>query len=161
MSQKEELDYFWGFISRSVERIIACLEGLSEEEMNWRPIDNANSLFVLATHILGNVEENILGLLCGQTVHRKRDQEFAARGTSMENILVKWRDLQGRIIQSLQDLPEAELERKREHPRRGQLSGREVLIVVARHAAEHMGHAELTRDLLFVHKGKPLAPRQY
>jgi uncharacterized damage-inducible protein DinB len=161
MSQKEELDYFWGFISRSIERIIACLDGLSEEEMNWRPIENANSLYVLVTHTLGNVEENILGLLCGQTVHRIRDEEFAARGRSMETILVKWRDLQGRIILGLQDLPEGELEHKREHPRRGQLSGREVLIVVARHAAEHMGQAELTRDLLFVEKGKTLPPRQY
>jgi hypothetical protein len=33
------------------------------------------------------------------------------------------------------------------HPRRGAISGREILIVVARHAAEHLGQAELTRDL--------------
>jgi hypothetical protein len=36
----------------------------------------------------------------------------------------------------------------RQHPRRGPLSGREILIVVARHAAEHLGQAELTRDLM-------------
>jgi hypothetical protein len=29
----------------------------------------------------------------------------------------------------------------------GVLTGREVLLVVARHAAEHLGQVELTRDL--------------
>ena len=33
------------------------------------------------------------------------------------------------------------------HHWRGEISGREVLIVVARHTAEHLGHAELTRDM--------------
>ena len=42
----------------------------------------------------------------------------------------------------------ADLDRERVHPRRGLLTGREILIVVARHAAEHLAHAELTRDLL-------------
>lgn len=34
-----------------------------------------------------------------------------------------------------------------EHGWRGPIARREVLIVVARHAAEHLGQAELTRDL--------------
>ncbi len=40
-----------------------------------------------------------------------------------------------------------DLEREVTHPRRGALTGRDVLIVVARHAVEHLGQAELTRDL--------------
>ena len=42
----------------------------------------------------------------------------------------------------------ATLDRERTHPRRGALTAREVLIVVARHAAEHWGEAQLTRSLL-------------
>ena len=34
------------------------------------------------------------------------------------------------------------------HPRRGAICGREVLLVVATHVTEHMGHAQLTRDLV-------------
>ncbi|MCB0140064.1 MAG: DUF664 domain-containing protein, partial [Caldilineaceae bacterium] len=41
------------------------------------------------------------------------------------------------------------------HPRRGQMSGRAILMVVMRHAAEHMGHAELTRDLLYANLPAP------
>ena len=41
----------------------------------------------------------------------------------------------------------ADFERAEIHPRRGVLTGREVLLIVARHATEHLGRAELTRDL--------------
>jgi uncharacterized damage-inducible protein DinB len=157
----EQADTFWGYIARSIDRIIACLDGLSEDELNWRPIETANSLYVLATHILGSTEENIVGLLCGQQVQRQREAEFAASGASVEPIRSRWSELRGRIEQCLEHLPPGELDRKRPHPRRGQLTGREVLIVVARHAAEHMGHAELTRDLLLASQGRALPSREY
>lgn len=35
-----------------------------------------------------------------------------------------------------------------QHPRRGIITGRDVLIVVARHAAEHWGEAQLTPSLM-------------
>jgi uncharacterized damage-inducible protein DinB len=161
MSQEQELASFWGFISRSIERIIACLDGLSAEELNWRPIENANSLYILATHILGTTEENLLGVLCAQPTSRKREAEFAAKGASVEPIRRKWLELQQRIKVGLDGLPSGELERERMHPRRGRLLGREVLIVVARHATEHMGQAELTRDLLYVSQGKKPPQREY
>lgn len=161
MPHRQEIDSFWGFIFRSIERIIACLDGLAEDDLNWRPLNNASSLYVLATHILGTTEENILGVLCGQPTQRQRKAEFIAQGTSVEALQLKWHDLQKRIMQSLEQLPPEELEREREHPRRGQLTGREVLIVVARHAAEHMGQAKLTRDLLFVERGRTPPPRIY
>lgn len=39
-------------------------------------------------------------------------------------------------------------DRARHHPRRGIITGRDVLIVVACHAAEHWGEAQLTRSLM-------------
>jgi hypothetical protein len=161
MSHEQELDSYWGFISRSIERILACLDGLSADELNWRPLDSANSLYVLATHILGTTEENILGVLCGQSTSRKREAEFAAQGTSVEPVRHTWLELRERIEQGLAGLPPGALEREHKHPRRGLLLGREVLIVVARHAAEHMGQAELTRDLLFASQGKTPPRREY
>ncbi len=41
------------------------------------------------------------------------------------------------------------------HPRRGWSTGREILLIVARHAAEHLGQAELTRDLLLAQMTMP------
>jgi hypothetical protein len=34
-----------------------------------------------------------------------------------------------------------------EHPRLGKLTGWEMLFLIDRHTAEHVGHVELTRDL--------------
>lgn len=161
MSEKQQIAAFWGFISRSIDRIVACLDGLPENDLNWRPMESANSLYVLATHSLGTTEENILGVLCGQPVQRRREAEFAASGTTADLIRSTWAELRRRIEYCLDHLPPGELGRRREHPRRGQVTGLEVLIVVARHAAEHMGQAALTRDLLLVSQGKKPPRRKY
>jgi hypothetical protein len=52
----------------------------------------------------------------------------------------------------LEQIANASLSATRQHPRRGQISGRDVLIVVARHCAEHMGQAFLTRDLVLARR---------
>ena len=46
-----------------------------------------------------------------------------------------------------------DLDGARQHPRRGIITGRDVLIVVARHTAEHWGEAQLTRSLLKARSG--------
>lgn len=144
-----ELAAYAGFICRSIDRIVACLAGLDAEQLNWRPpAPQTNSLYILAIHTMANAEENILGTLCGQTIMREREDEFTAKGTSAADAETYWHDLRERLAIALRRLDPAELEREIHHPRRGSLTGREILIVVARHAAEHMGQAELTRDLL-------------
>jgi hypothetical protein len=144
-----ELAAYAGFICRSIDRIVVCLNGLDEGQLNWRPPGpQTNSLYLLAIHTMANAEENILGTLCGQPIERRRGDEFAVWGTAAADAEARWRDLRERLTAALGTLDPTELEREREHPRRGSLTGREVLLVVARHAAEHQGHAELTRDLL-------------
>ena len=154
MSTPSEVETFWRFIVSSVEQLLGCLDGLSAEELNWRPLENANSLYVLATHTMGNMEENILGILCGYPGQRQREAEFAAGGDSPHLLRQKWDDLQARIKLALDQLSAAELDQLHKHPRRGQITGRAILIVVARHAAEHMGQADLTRDLILSARGR-------
>jgi nucleoside 2-deoxyribosyltransferase len=138
----------WRFITSSVQRLLACLEGLDEAALNWRPLPNANSMYILATHIIGNIEETVLGLICGQSVVRDRDAEFAATGHDAASLQMRWQQLEAQITPQLAHLTPADLDQVRLHPRRGPLTCWEILIVVARHAAEHLAHAELTRDLL-------------
>jgi hypothetical protein len=143
-----ELESIWGFMAGSVDGIVACLDGLSEDDLNWSPLDDANSLYVLATHVMGSAEESVLGALCGQSVHRHREAEFEAQGATPGLIRTHWADLRERMAQCLANLPSEVLDSEVEHPRRGRMIAREILIIAARHAAEHFGHAELTRDLL-------------
>ncbi|MEZ4659514.1 MAG: DinB family protein [Caldilineaceae bacterium] len=148
MTNPNELALYWNFTARSVDHIIGCLDGLNQEQLNWRPCSEASSLYTLAIHMMGNMEEVILGLLCGQPTQRDRAAEFAAVGESAEPVRARWADLQSRIETNLLARGDDILEQPFTHPRRGQMSGRAILMVVMRHAAEHMGHAELTRQIM-------------
>lgn len=148
MQQTRQIDIFWRLISDTVDELIGCLEGLSSDDLNWSPLNDANSLYVLATHTMGNVRFNVLGGICDVPVQRDRDAEFVATGSSADEIKASWSELRGKISDRVMDLPPDRLDREKEHPGRGLITGRESLIVVARHAAEHFGQAQLTRDLL-------------
>jgi hypothetical protein len=140
---------YWRAIGSSVERLLACLDGLDASRLDWRPpAAEANSLAALAVHTMGNVEHRLLGMLCRQDVVRDREAEFRAAGTTPEAIVEQWRSLRARVDEALPGLDDGALDRTVSHPERDLVTGREVLLVVARHAAEHAGQAELTRDLL-------------
>jgi hypothetical protein len=144
-----------GFLCRSIGRIVGCLKGLTEEEGQWKPTaPGTNSLCALAWHTMANAEENVLGTLCGGDVPREGEAEFDDAALSVEAVQVRWRELEPRLRDGLAELNPARLSGEVTHPRRGTLSGFEVLVVALRHAAEHMGQAELTRDLVVAARGK-------
>jgi uncharacterized damage-inducible protein DinB len=144
-----EVAIFWRYTARSLDRLVALIAGLDEVELGWRPpAEGANSLRVLAVHTLGNTEENLVGLLGEEDVARDRTAEFTAGGGDGAELERRWRSLRARVERALGALDAESLARRYAHPRRGTVSGREVLLIVARHAAEHLGQAELTRDLL-------------
>jgi hypothetical protein len=140
---------FQRFTFGTLDDLVHSLEGLTEEQLNWRPAaPDTNSLYAIVTHVLGNAEENVLQTVCGQRIVRSRAGELGAHGTSWEPVRDRWNDLRARMQTALAELPARDLDRERVHPRRGPLTGRDVLLVVARHAAEHWGEAQLTRSLL-------------
>lgn len=144
-----ELAQFWQYISSSLDRLIQLAASLDEEGLRWRPpAEGTNSIGALSIHTLGNAEENILEILAGHRVHRDRDSEFAAGSITPHELAVRWQTLRPQLEAALAALPATELDRPREHARRGIIFGRETLIITARHAAEHLGQAELTRDLM-------------
>lgn len=143
-----EVAVFWRYISSSLERLVLLGESLDAEALRWRPpAPRTNSVVALVAHTPGNAEENILETLCGGQVGRRREDEFAPPRVSAEELRERWLELRARLERAVTGLSAAALDGQVNHPRRGVLTGREVLIVVARHAAEHLGQAELTRDL--------------
>jgi hypothetical protein len=157
----KEIELLWDYTQRSVERILACLDGLEGDDLNWCPLGNANSLYVLAVHVIANVEANLAGVLCSQNIVRRREEEFKVRSGSVAPVVQRWCDVQQRITFHVLKLSSADLDRVYVHPRRGKITGRELLITVVRHASEHVGHAELTRDLLFTTRGRKLPEREF
>jgi uncharacterized damage-inducible protein DinB len=147
----ETVERFWPYISRSIERTIEALTSLEEARVSpdWRPpAPQTNSVLVLAVHSLANVEEVLLGVLCGASVvERDHHAEFTIAGRTPGEVTEAWRALQQRLGTQLESIDEANLGSPRSHPRRGQITGYDALLIVARHMAEHAGQAELTRDL--------------
>lgn len=157
-----ELGTYADEIASMVERVETLLEGLDESELNWRPpAPETNSLYVLATHVLGNIEARVLGTVCGREVHRDRNAEFLARGGDATEPVGRARRLSGDIARALEALPSAALDEMR-HPKpslRGvgpqdEMSVREALMLVLVHGRAHIGHMELTRDLALARAGK-------
>lgn len=137
----------WNYITSSVERLLATFTDLPPAALDWRPHADASSLMVLAVHIIGNIEETVWGVLCGQPVTRDRASEFTVTALEPTLIQARWQVVYRQIEERLAQMSGADLARTCHHPRRGQMSGHELLVVVARHAAEHLAEAELTRSL--------------
>jgi hypothetical protein len=147
--QSGEAETFWRYIAGSLDRLMALVEELPESHLTWRPTaPMTNSILGLAGHTLGNAADNILGTLAGNVRARDREGEF--RAGSRRELVEPWLPLRLAFEAALRQVTAEQLDTELEHPRRGKISGREVLIVVARHAAEHLGQAELTRDLAAV-----------
>ena len=149
-----ELADLWRLIAGSVDRLVEVARDLEEtggaEALHWRPpAPAANSVLVLAHHTLENLEDNALYTVAGidRSAARDREAEFDADDASTARLVARWSALHPRIEQALALLDTAILAETREHPRRGEQSVLTVLVVTARHAAEHLAHAELTRDL--------------
>lgn len=145
---------FWRYIASSIDRLVAIVEEVGAADLDWRPpAAGANSLGAIVTHVLGNCEENLLGVLAGIPVGRDREAELSRTGVAPGEVRARWGRLAAQANEILDRVGDAELRRETEHPRRGRIRGLEVLIVVARHAAEHLAQAELTRVLLHAARG--------
>lgn len=138
-------------IFEQVDRVIDCGDGMDAAALNWKPAANTNSIWVLATHLMGNLRQNILVVLGGAPDTRDRDAEFAASGDDGAELHRRWGELRAQLQARLGELPAAVLDQEYDHPRRGRTTGRELLLNAATHAAEHAGHAEMTRDLFRAH----------
>lgn len=138
-----------------LEALVDAIEGLDDAQLNWRPaVPDANSSYVIASHILGNLEAWALGIACGQAVERDRAAEFRAAGRNAEPLVAQARELSRRIDEALSALAASELDVVREPSAalRGvgtpePLTVREALMVTFEHGTKHLGHLDITRDL--------------
>ena len=143
----DEAAQFWRYIQSTLDRLFEIVAAEPEDVLRWLPpAGNANCILVLAQHMLANVEVNVLGTIGDQPVAYDREAAFASDITKRE-VLSKWSELGPQLQQAMRELPPSRIEGMVKHHWRGDIPGREVLIVVARHTAEHLAHAELTRDL--------------
>lgn len=145
----------WPYARRSVERLIAvAFDDLDEVGRAWRPeAPGANSVLVLVSHTISNAEDNLLGTIAGLNVSYARQADFDAPESDPAAVRQRWDRIRAAFEAAIPGLDDARLFEDIAHPRRGTVTRFETLVVVTRHAAEHLAHAELTRDLYRAHAG--------
>lgn len=153
--RSQEAATFWQYISGTLDRFMDVVAECSVEELNWRPpAPDTNSIYILAVHTLANARQNILGKVCGEDISRNREEEFVQVATEENASVPWWPALRADMERALADVEQSQLDAAIDDPDRGTVSGREFLLIVARHAAEHVGQAELTRDLVRAANGR-------
>ncbi len=60
-------------------KLLHCLEGMSDDQIWWRPNEQSNSVGNLVLHLRGNLMQWIAAGLGGAKFRRDRDGEFATR----------------------------------------------------------------------------------
>jgi hypothetical protein len=149
-----ELDELHDAIVRRLRLIVETIEGIDPPRLNVMPeIEGTNSPYVLVAHVLGNARAWLIGIACEQDISRDRPGEFASSGESAARLRAQLTDLEGEMADALPRLTDLD---KRLMPRQDlwgpnpvqEISVRQALLQVVEHASLHLGHLEITRDLL-------------
>lgn len=131
-----------------------CLDGLSDEDVWWRPNEASNSIGNLVLHLCGNVRQWIVGGVGGRGFERRRQQEFDERGPVPAGEL--WARLKSVVAEADEVLAGLDAEAL---ARRERIQGHEVSVLEAvYHVVEHFGMH--TGQIIYLSKmrgGKDLA----
>ena len=117
-------------------------------------LPETNTLFALATHLVGAGEFWVLSLAGGRTIERDRLAEFHTTGTLAELVTRYERWIVG-THEVLDSLPDETMERIAQPPAtfqprdpRQPMTVRDCLLHAVEHSALHQGHIQLTCQLL-------------
>jgi hypothetical protein len=83
-------------------QIRSCIDQLSDEQLWWRPNEEANSVGNLVLHLSGSVRHYLGHQLGGIAYTRNRDAEFAERGPiERSQLLATWDDTVSQVTEVL------------------------------------------------------------
>jgi len=145
------LDDFEVFCRRSFAGVLTVADRLGDELINQRPPQtDGSSPFAIVTHILGACEFWVGHMVVGDPTTRVRDDEFTATGTVAELhqhvgawlALLHERKPAIAAATGLTSVPQTQT------PLQGEWTVGAALIHAYEELAQHLGHLELTADLL-------------
>ena len=135
--------------------VLAQLRGLSDKDLN-RPLTlpETNTLFALATHLVGAGEFWVLVVAGGRNIPRDRSAEFQASG-SLADLTARYERWIAGLHEVLDALLPDQMEQRIDLSRyRSTSSGsekvsvREALLHAVEHSALHLGQIQITRQIL-------------
>lgn len=127
----------------------AQISGLTQEELDWSPGDEMNSLAVLSAHVAGAERYWIGDIVMGEDSSRDRDKEFATSGVSEDVLSSQMDSALDYAREAFELLGADQLAEVRISPR----DGRERTVAwwitnLLEHTALHIGHMQITKQLL-------------
>ena len=125
-----------------------ALDGLEGEKLSRKPGPEMNSLCVLGTHIAGAERFWIGDVAMNDPSQRNRDNEFQAICHNTLEMTGRLDDSLSYIQRALDNLTLEELEKPRTTPDGRHVTVGWCLSHVLSHTALHVGHMQLTRQLL-------------
>ena len=120
-------------------KLLHCLEGMSDDQIWWRPNEQSNSVGNLVLHLSRSNRYYLEQVIGGRDIGRNRDGEFAARGGySKDQLEALWNETRGIAEGVLNGLEPSQMVHTTE--RTGKLTTyAQILLHVTHHNAAHMG----------------------
>jgi len=118
-------------------------------DLDRKPADDANSIAVLVTHALG-AEMGWLHLAAGRPRARDRASEFTVSRTTAADLTRAVDEAERLVPDLVRAAFDAGLDARRERPGAQAISVGYCVAHAVAHTAEHVGQAELTRQVLGV-----------
>ncbi len=125
------------------------ISGMTQEELDWRPGDDMNSLAILTAHIAGAERYWISDVVMGEATGRDRDSEFATTCLSEHELSVFLDSALDYVRGAFEDLSAEHLAEVRTSPRNGRkYTVAWAIAHVLEHTALHLGHMQITQQWL-------------
>lgn len=116
-----------------------CLQALDDDDVWWRPNEQANAVGNLVLHVAGSNRYYFEHVIAGNTDVRDRDAEFTARGAiSKQDLESVWADTVQRVVRVFDTITPARLRETTDRTGRSSTFAR-ILLHVSHHNATHVG----------------------
>jgi hypothetical protein len=136
------------------KEIAQALQAIPSEVLDWKPGAEMNSLSVIVTHLTGAERFLIGDVILGDPSNRDREAEFQVEGLEKQYLLDRLAAVDAYIKGVFEKMSLADLETSRTHPRNGkQVSVSWAILHALEHTGIHLGHIELTVQLLQLPEG--------
>ncbi len=134
--------------NENTDKVLHCLNQLTEEEVWQRPNDASNSVGNQLLHLCGNITQYAVSSLDQREDSRDRDSEFSTtEGLAKNELKEKLLHTVQMAIATLEKLPEAELMRVRS-VQGFDYTGIAVIMHVVEHYSYHTGQIAFWTKLL-------------
>jgi hypothetical protein len=140
------------YVDEAFDGLLAIVEELGDERANQRlDLPGANSPYAILTHCLGVLEFWGGQVIAGRSISRNRAAEFVATG-SVAGLVVRARRARAQLATDLADLdplasPRGPVAAEDAVQPMGRTQGG-ALVHIYEEIAQHLGQAEVTRDVL-------------